>query len=156
MENSTALSRTSDFESASSDHLPGGHSNIRSPTVGTAVLCEDMVYPTGTYSVQMRPLFHKQRSSPLERVAIFCAFFNGQAMLSGFTHILFYIVKEDDTMPKNVPVYVVFLSQPREHCRRFWKSPFGCIFTASLPDMEKSRYNTVDEWPLISGCMVCT
>ena len=25
-------------------------------------------------------------------------------MLSGFTHILFYIVKEDDTMPKNAPV----------------------------------------------------
>ena len=25
-------------------------------------------------------------------------------MLGGFTHILFYIVKEDDTMPKNAPV----------------------------------------------------
>lgn len=25
-------------------------------------------------------------------------------MLSRFTHILFYIVKEDDTMPKNAPV----------------------------------------------------
>ena len=63
-----------------------------------------MGYPIGTQSVQMLPLFHKQLSSPLERVAIFYAFFNGQAMLSGFTHILFYIVKEDDTMPKNAPV----------------------------------------------------
>ena len=32
------------------------------------------------------------------------AFFNGQAMIGGFSHILFYIVKEDDTMPKNTPV----------------------------------------------------
>ena len=63
-----------------------------------------MVYPIGTQSVQVLPLFHKQFSSPLGRVAIFYAFFNGQAMLSGFTHILFYIVKEDDTMPKNAPV----------------------------------------------------
>ena len=36
---STALSHTADFESASSDHSPGGHSNIRSPTLGKAVLC---------------------------------------------------------------------------------------------------------------------
>lgn len=62
------------------------------------------MYPIGTQSVQMLPLFHKQLPSPLKRVAIFYAFFNGQAMLSGFTHILFYIVKEDDTMPKNAPV----------------------------------------------------
>lgn len=62
------------------------------------------MYPIGTQSVQMLPLFHKQLSSPLERVAIFYVFFNGQAMLSGFTHILIYIVKEDDTMPKNAPV----------------------------------------------------
>ena len=34
----------------------------------------------------------------------FYAFFNGQAMIGGFAHILFYIVKEDDTMPKNAPV----------------------------------------------------
>lgn len=63
-----------------------------------------MVYPIGTQSVQALPLFHKQFSSPLERVAIFYAFFNGQAMLSGLAHILFYIVKEDDTMLKNAPV----------------------------------------------------
>lgn len=63
-----------------------------------------MVYPIGTQSVQMLPLFHKQLSSPLEQVAIFYAFFNGQAMHSGFAHILFYVVKEDDTMPKNAPV----------------------------------------------------
>lgn len=63
-----------------------------------------MVYPIGTQSVQVLPLFHKQFSSPLGRVAIFYAFFNGQAMHSGFTHILFYIVKEDDTMLKNAPV----------------------------------------------------
>lgn len=59
-------------------------------------------------------------------------------------------------MPKNAPVVRCVLSQPREHCQSFWKSPFGCIFTASLPDMEKLRYNNVDEWPLISGGMVCT
>lgn len=49
-------------------------------------------------------LFHKQLSSPLGRMAIFYVFFNGQAMIGGFAHILFYIVKEDDTMPKNAPV----------------------------------------------------
>lgn len=65
---------------------------------------DGMVYPIGTQSVQVLPLFHKQFSSPLERVAIFYAFFNGQAMLSGLAHILFYIVKEDDTMLKNAPV----------------------------------------------------
>lgn len=63
-----------------------------------------MVYPIGTQPVQALPLFHKQFSSPLERVAIFYAFFNGQAMNNGFAHILFYIVKEDDTMPKKAPV----------------------------------------------------
>ena len=36
---STAMSDILDFESASSDHAPGGHSNIRSPTLGKAVLC---------------------------------------------------------------------------------------------------------------------
>ena len=49
-------------------------------------------------------LFHKLLSSPLGRMAIFYVFFNGQAMIGGFAHILFYIVKEDDTMPKNAPV----------------------------------------------------
>ena len=39
VEFSAALSHTADFESASSDHSPGGHSNIRSPTLGKAVLC---------------------------------------------------------------------------------------------------------------------
>ena len=63
-----------------------------------------MVYPIGTQSVQMLPLFHKQLSSPLERVAIFLCLFQWTGMHSGFTHILFYIVKEDDTMPKNAPV----------------------------------------------------
>ena len=37
-------------------------------------------------------------------MAIFYVFFNGQAKRGGFTHILFYSVKEEDTMPKNGPV----------------------------------------------------
>ena len=35
----TALSRTADFESASSANVPVDHSNIRSPKLGKAVLC---------------------------------------------------------------------------------------------------------------------
>lgn len=72
------------------------------------------MYSIGMQSVQALPLFHKQFSSPLERVAIFYAFFNGQAMHRGFVHILFYIIKEDDTMPKNAPaVRCVFESAER-------------------------------------------
>lgn len=63
------------------------------------------MYPIGTQSVQALSLFHKLILIATRTGGdFFMPFFNGQAMLSGFTHILFYIVKEDDTMPKNAPV----------------------------------------------------
>lgn len=50
----------------------------------------------------------------------------------------------------------VLTAIPKKVYLRFWKNLFGFILAASLLRWSTPLYNVSDEWPLISGGMVCT